>query len=64
VRDVAFVEDRATVRAGHAPQVMVAFRNPAIGLIRCLGTTRIAATCRAFAAQPAAARAAVGLPGL
>jgi predicted transposase YbfD/YdcC len=60
VRDVAFDEDRATVRAKHAPQVMAAFRNAAIGVIRRLGTTKITATCRQFAAQPHAALVALG----
>ena len=60
VRDVTFDEDRATVRAGHAPQVMAAFRNAAIGLIHALGATRIAATCRLFSAQPLAAYLALG----
>jgi predicted transposase YbfD/YdcC len=65
VRDGAFDEDRATVRAGHAPQAMAAFRNAAIGLIRCLGTSRITATCRRFMAQPHAALRALGvLPDL
>ena len=60
VRDVTFDEDRATARAGHAPQVMAAFRNAAIGLIRALGATKIAATCRMFSAQPLAAFLATG----
>ena len=60
VRDVAFDEDRATVRAKHAPQVMAAFRNITIGVIRRLGTTTITATCRRFAAQPLAALHALG----
>jgi predicted transposase YbfD/YdcC len=65
VRDVVFDEDRATVRASHAPQVMAAFRNAAIGLIRALGAAKIAATCRQFAAQPLAAFLALGtLPDL
>jgi predicted transposase YbfD/YdcC len=63
VRDVAFDEDRSAVRTGHAPQVMAAFRNAVIGLIRCLGATKITAACRRFTAQPAAALRAVGLPG-
>jgi len=62
VRDVTFDEDRATVRAGHAPQVMAAFRNAAVGLIHALGTTQIAATCRRFMAQPLAPFLALGLP--
>ena len=60
IRDVAFDEDRATVRAKRAPQVMAAFRNAAIGVIRRLGTTKITATCRQFMAQPHAALAALG----
>ena len=60
IRDVAFDEDRATVRADHAPQVMAAFRNAAIGLIHALGFTRITATCRRFSAQPLAAFLALG----
>ena len=65
IRDVTFDEDRATVRAHHAPQVMAAFRNAAIGLIHALGATQIAATCRLFMAQPLAAFLALGtLPDL
>ena len=60
IRDTAFDEDRATARAGHAPQVMAACRNAAIGRIRALGTPRIAAACRIFAAQPLAALLATG----
>ncbi len=60
IRDVAFDEDRATVRARHAPQVMAAFRNAAIGVIRRLGTTKITATCRQFMAQPHTALVALG----
>ena len=48
--------------AGHAPQVMAALRTTAIGLLRGLGATNIAAATRRFAAQPALALAAVGLP--
>ena len=62
VRDVTFGEDRSTVRARHAPQVMAAFRNTAISLLRLLGATNIAAACRRYAAQPALAFAAIGLP--
>ena len=65
VRDVAFDEDRSTVHANHAPQVMAAFRNAAIGLIHALGFTKVTATCRQFAAQPLAAFLALGtLPDL
>ncbi len=61
VRDVTFDEDRSQVRAGHIAQVMAAFRNAAISLMRSLGATNIAAACRKYAAQPALALAAVGL---
>jgi predicted transposase YbfD/YdcC len=65
IRDVAFAEDRSSARAGHAPQVMAAFRNAAIGLIRALGTTRITEATRHFRAQPRAALRALGvLPDL
>ena len=62
IRDVAFAEDRATTRAKHAPQVMAAFRNAAIGLIHALGATTITATGRLFAAPPLAAFLALGTP--
>jgi predicted transposase YbfD/YdcC len=64
VRDVTFDEDRSQVRAGHIPQVMAAFRNAAISVMRLLGANNIAAACRRYAAQPSLALAAVGLdPG-
>jgi hypothetical protein len=62
VRDVTFDEDRSSVRAGHAPQVMAALRNTAIGLLRRLGCPNMADATRRFAARPALALAAVGLP--
>ena len=61
VRDVTFDEDRSQVRAGHIPQVMAAFRNAAISLMRLMGASNIAAACRTYAAQPSLALAAVGL---
>lgn len=60
IRDVTFDEDRATARADHALQVMAAFRNAAIGLIRALGTTAVTAACRRFAAEPLTAFRALG----
>ena len=60
IRDVTRDEDRATVRASHAPQVMAAFCNAAIGLIHALGSTQVAAICRLFMAQPLAAFLALG----
>ncbi len=61
VRDVTFGEDHSQVRFGNIPQVMAAFRNTAIGLIRCLGYGNIAAACRYFAAQPWDALKAIGI---
>jgi predicted transposase YbfD/YdcC len=64
VRDVTFDEDRSQIRAGHIAQVMAAFRNAAISLMRLMGANNIAAACRLYAAQPSLALAAVGLhPG-
>lgn len=61
VRDVTFDEDRSQVRCGNIPQVMAAIRNTAIGLMRWLGYTNIAAACRYFAAQPCDALKAMGI---
>ena len=62
VRDVTFDEDRSQVRSGHIPQVMATLRNTAISLLRVGQQPNIAAACRRYAAQPALALAAVGLP--
>ena len=62
VRDVTFDEDRSTVQAGDIPQVMATLRSTAISLARLHGATNIAAACRRYAAQPARALAALGLP--
>ena len=61
VRDMTFDEDRSQVRWGNIPQVMAAFRNTAIGLLRWTGYTNIAAACRRLAAQPAQALALIGI---
>jgi predicted transposase YbfD/YdcC len=61
VRDVTFDEDRSQVRCGSMPQVMAAFRNTVIGLMRGTGATNIAAACRRFAAQPWSALALLGI---
>jgi predicted transposase YbfD/YdcC len=61
VRDVTFGEDYSQVRCGNIPQVMAAFRNTAVGLMRFLGHTNIAAACRYFAAQPWDALEAIGI---
>lgn len=60
VRDVAFGEDASQVRVGNIPQVMAAFRNMAIGLVRLAGGTNIAAARRHFAAQPKNALKLIG----
>jgi len=52
VRDVTFGEDASQVRVGSVPQVMAAFRNVALGLIRLSGRSNVAAARRLFAAQP------------
>lgn len=62
VRDVTFDEDRAGARGGSAPHLLAALRNAAIGGARAGGASTIADATRRFAAQPALALAAVGLP--
>jgi predicted transposase YbfD/YdcC len=61
VRDVTFGEDYSQVRCGSTPEVMAALRNTAIGMLRALGATNIAAACRQLAAQPASALALLGI---
>ncbi|MBA3438307.1 MAG: ISAs1 family transposase [Pyrinomonadaceae bacterium] len=62
VRDVTFDEDRSRVRVGNIPQVMTTLRNTAIGLMRLMGESNIAAACRTFAAKPWTALAVIGVP--
>ncbi len=62
VRDVTFDEDRSQVRSASIPQVMAALRNVAISVMRLMGAENIAAACRRYAAQPALAMAAIGIP--
>jgi predicted transposase YbfD/YdcC len=61
VRDVTFDEDRSQVRCGSTPEVMAAFRNTVIGLLRVSGETNIAAACRRLAACPRLALALIGI---
>ena len=61
VRDVTFDEDRSTVRAKNAPQIMAALRNVAISALRLRKVTNIAAALRRYAAQPALAFSALGI---
>lgn len=51
VRDVTLAEDASQVRTGHAPQVMAAGRNFAIGLLHAFGAPNIAAALRRNAAR-------------
>ncbi len=43
LRDLTFGEDRSRLHSGSAPQIMAAFRNLVLTLIRRTGTTEIAA---------------------
>jgi predicted transposase YbfD/YdcC len=52
LRDVVFGEDGSCLRTGSGPQLMAAFRNLVISLIRRQGTRQITATRRHFAAHP------------
>ncbi|MBI4491865.1 MAG: ISAs1 family transposase [Chloroflexi bacterium] len=61
VREVTFDEDRSQVRVGSIPEVMAAFRNAVIGLLRATGHDRIASTCRRLAAHPWEALALLGI---
>jgi predicted transposase YbfD/YdcC len=61
VRDVQYREDKLAVRKGHIPQVMAAFKNAVLSLMRLRGEANIAAACRRYAAQPESALAAVGI---
>ena len=45
VRDVTFDEDRSQIRTGHAPQVVAALRNTAIGILRRAGHTNSRRHC-------------------
>jgi len=51
VRDVTFGEDASQIRTGHAPQVMAAGYNFAIGLLHALRAPNIAAALRSNAAR-------------
>lgn len=52
MRDVTFAKDHSQVRTGSIPQVMAAFRNTAIGLLRIHTEPNIAVACRRLAAHP------------
>lgn len=61
VRDVTMGEDASQVRVGNIPQVMVAFRNVALSLMRKEGYTNIAKARRFFAANPKQALKLIGI---
>ena len=52
VRDVTFGEDASRIRNGAAPQILAAFRNTAISLLRSWGCQNIAAALRDHAYHP------------
>lgn len=60
VRDVTMGEDISQVRVGNLPQVMAAFRNAAIALLRTAGYANIAAARRYLAANPKRALQLIG----
>ena len=61
VRDVTMGEDASQVRVGNIPQVMVAFRNLALSLLRREGYENIAKARRYFAANPKQALKLIGI---
>lgn len=61
VRDVTYREDHSQVRDGTVAQVMAAFRNVAIGLMRRAEWSNIAAATRYYAAYPWEALALLGI---
>jgi hypothetical protein len=63
VRDVTFAEDLSQVRTGSIPQVMAAFRNTAIALLRIDGELNIASAYPRLAAHLWHALALLGIPG-
>jgi len=61
VRDVTYREDSSRVRTGPRPRIMATLRNLAIGLIRQVGHTKIAATIRKIKHDTALLLAILGL---
>jgi hypothetical protein len=51
VRDVSMGEDASRISSGAAPQIMAAFRNAAVGFLRCRGVVNVAEALRRNAAQ-------------
>lgn len=61
VRDVTFAEDASQVRTGSAPQVMAVLRNVALGILRRMGVTNIAAAIRDIGWSPGEALRVIGI---
>ena len=61
VRDVSMGEDASRIRSGAAPQVMAAFRNAAVGCLRCRGVVNVAEALRRNAAQVRPLLASLGI---
>jgi len=61
VRDVTYDEDRCPIRTGTGPQVMAALSNAAIGALRLVGITNIAAANRHHARNPNRPLALLGI---
>src|SRR5271165_1737533 len=61
VRDVTMGEDASRIRKKSGPQVMAAFRNAAIGVLRTLGVTNVAEELRRNASQVANLFAKLGI---
>ena len=51
VRDVSMGEDASRISSGAALQVMAAFRNAAVGFLRCRGVVNVAEALRRNAAR-------------
>src|SRR5262249_9134440 len=64
VRDVTLGEDASQVRSGAAPQVLAAWRNALLGVLRQHQYVNIAAALRYFAWSPGAALRLLGLGSL
>jgi predicted transposase YbfD/YdcC len=61
VRDVTFGEDAHQMRTGHAPQVLAAFRNVLLNVLRAAGWTNIAAALRHYSWSVAATLQFLGM---
>jgi len=62
VRDAVFREDQATTRTGHAPEVLAAFRNLAISLIRLHRGPQITASREYYATHLGVLFRQLGIP--